>query len=41
MFLHARSLVFAHPVGGAPVTLQAPLPKDLAAFVAAHMKPDA
>ena len=41
MFLHARSLALAHPVGGAPLVLEAPLPKDLAAFVAAHMKPGA
>ncbi|HUP97777.1 MAG TPA: RluA family pseudouridine synthase [Usitatibacter sp.] len=37
MFLHARSLAFAHPITGEPLGLEAPLPKDLAAFAARHM----
>lgn len=34
MFLHAASLVVPHPVSGEPLELAAPLPDDLAAFVA-------
>ena len=34
MFLHARRLAFAHPLTGAPMALEAPLPEDLATFVA-------
>ena len=34
MFLHAESLSFAHPVSGEPVAFHAPLPDDLAAYVA-------
>lgn len=30
--LHARSLAFPHPVGGAPVRLEAPVPPDLVAL---------
>jgi 23S rRNA pseudouridine955/2504/2580 synthase len=35
MFLHARQLTFAHPADGRAMTIDAPLPPDLAAFVAA------
>ncbi len=34
MFLHARQLTFAHPVTGQTATFEAPLPRELAAFVA-------
>ena len=34
MFLHAASLAFAHPLTGAPMRLESPLPADLAAFSA-------
>jgi len=34
MFLHAHQLAFVHPVSGEPVAFEAPLPRDLAAFVA-------
>ena len=34
MFLHAHRLAFLHPVSGDPVAFEAPLPRDLAAFVA-------
>lgn len=34
MFLHAWRLALDHPVGGAPLALEAPLPADLARFVA-------
>ncbi len=37
MFLHAASLAFAHPVTGAPVRLESPLPPELQAFVARHI----
>ena len=33
-FLHAFKLSFAHPITGAPLNFEAPLPKELAAFVA-------
>ncbi len=33
-FLHAAKLAFAHPITGAPLQLEAPLPEELAAFVA-------
>jgi 23S rRNA pseudouridine955/2504/2580 synthase len=33
MFLHARRLTFAHPADGRAMTIEAPLPPDLAAFV--------
>jgi 23S rRNA pseudouridine955/2504/2580 synthase len=33
MFLHAWQLRFAHPVDGRPLAFEAPLPKDLAAYV--------
>ena len=40
MFLHAARLAFAHPLTGAPVALEAPLPRDLERFwqreMAAH-----
>ncbi|MCL2658391.1 MAG: RluA family pseudouridine synthase [Betaproteobacteria bacterium] len=34
MFLHAASLALAHPGSGEPLTLNAPLPPELSAFVA-------
>jgi hypothetical protein len=34
MFLHAHRIGFVHPVTGAEVVIEAPLPADLAAFVA-------
>jgi 23S rRNA pseudouridine955/2504/2580 synthase len=34
MFLHAHTLRFVHPVTGAPVALESPLPEELARFVA-------
>jgi len=34
MFLHAHSIAFAHPLTGEPMTLTAPLPKDLQGFIA-------
>jgi 23S rRNA pseudouridine955/2504/2580 synthase len=37
MFLHARSLAFAHPISGEPVRIEASLPPDLARFAAEHM----
>jgi 23S rRNA pseudouridine1911/1915/1917 synthase len=33
-FLHAAKLAFAHPLTGAPLELEAPLPEELAAFLA-------
>jgi len=33
-FLHAAKLAFAHPLTGAPLRLEAPLPGELAAFLA-------
>ncbi len=33
-FLHAARLAFAHPLGGEPVDVSSPLPKDLAAVLA-------
>jgi 23S rRNA pseudouridine955/2504/2580 synthase len=36
MFLHASRFAFAHPVSGDPVTIAAPLPAELEAFLAAH-----
>ena len=33
MFLHAQRLDFEHPLGGTPVTVEAPLPDDLVAFL--------
>ncbi|HNY46849.1 MAG TPA: RluA family pseudouridine synthase, partial [Casimicrobium sp.] len=32
MFLHAKSFTFDHPVTGASITVEAPLPRELAAF---------
>jgi len=37
MFLHARALEFAHPVGGEKLRLEAALPRDLEAFRVAQM----
>ena len=37
MFLHARALGFAHPLTGAALALESPLPRDLAAFVERHI----
>ena len=34
-FLHAAHLEFAHPLSGAPLSFDAPLPSDLAVFLAA------
>lgn len=34
MFLHAERLQLAHPLTGRPLSLEAPLPEDLAAFLA-------
>jgi len=34
MFLHAAKLTFKHPLSGEPVSLEAPLPPELAAFLA-------
>jgi 23S rRNA pseudouridine1911/1915/1917 synthase len=34
--LHAASITFPHPVTGAPVTVESPLPADMAAYLAAH-----
>jgi 23S rRNA pseudouridine955/2504/2580 synthase len=34
MFLHAAKLNFSHPVSGESVELEAPLPPELASFVA-------
>ena len=39
MFLHAHRLAFDHPLTGAPVELSAPLPQELARFVAALQAP--
>jgi 23S rRNA pseudouridine1911/1915/1917 synthase len=33
-FLHAAKLEFAHPITGAPLRLEAPLPGELSAFLA-------
>ena len=35
MFLHARQLTFTHPVSGSEVTVESPMPAELAKFVAA------
>ncbi|HOB01860.1 MAG TPA: RluA family pseudouridine synthase [Casimicrobium huifangae] len=32
MFLHAKSFTFEHPVTGLPITVEAPLPRELASF---------
>lgn len=37
MFLHARSLSFAHPISGEPVRIESPLPPDLARFLQDHV----
>jgi 23S rRNA pseudouridine955/2504/2580 synthase len=36
MFLHARSLAFAHPITGEPVRVESPLPADLDEFWRRH-----
>ncbi len=33
MFLHAATMTFTHPVSGAKVALESPLPDDLSTFV--------
>jgi len=38
MFLHAASLAFAHPLTGAPLRIESPLPPDLALFSSRYMK---
>ena len=38
MFLHARSLEFAHPLTGEPMRIESTLPKDLADFWSRHSK---
>ncbi len=35
MFLHARRLAFTHPADGREMTIEAPMPSDLSAFLAA------
>ena len=40
MFLHACKLTVRHPITGDPVTFEAPLPSDLAAFVERLNAPD-
>jgi 23S rRNA pseudouridine955/2504/2580 synthase len=34
MFLHAHRIAFVHPLTGAEVMIEAPLPPELAAFLA-------
>jgi 23S rRNA pseudouridine955/2504/2580 synthase len=34
MFLHAQRIEFEHPVDGKPIAVEAPLPVDLAEFLA-------
>jgi 23S rRNA-/tRNA-specific pseudouridylate synthase len=34
MFLHARSMTFHHPVTEARVTVESPLPEELARYLA-------
>jgi 23S rRNA pseudouridine955/2504/2580 synthase len=34
MFLHAARMTFRHPASGEPMTIESPLPPELAAFVA-------
>jgi 23S rRNA pseudouridine955/2504/2580 synthase len=34
MFLHAHSIAFAHPLTGEPMHISAPLPAELAGFIA-------
>ncbi|MGH8765554.1 MAG: RluA family pseudouridine synthase, partial [Burkholderiales bacterium] len=36
LFLHARRIAFAHPVGGERLRLASPLPADMRAFVEAN-----
>jgi 23S rRNA pseudouridine955/2504/2580 synthase len=40
LFLHAASLTFAHPVTGAALTLEAPLPAELATVLDRLTRPD-
>jgi len=40
MFLHAHRLAFTHPVSGEPMAFEAPLPGDLADFLARLDPPD-
>jgi len=37
MFLHARSLAFAHPITGDALRVESPLPGDLEPFRRKHM----
>ena len=39
MFLHARSLEFAHPITRVAVRIESPLPRDLAEFWRGHASP--
>jgi 23S rRNA pseudouridine1911/1915/1917 synthase len=39
-FLHAARLAFSHPVTGAAIEVESPLPEDLAAALAAARRPD-
>ncbi len=41
MFLHARSLAFAHPLSGEPLALASPLPRDLEEFCRQRIDPSA
>ncbi len=41
MFLHARSLAFAHPLSGEPLTFESPLPRDLEEFCRQRIAPAA
>ena len=37
LFLHAWRIAFAHPASGERIAMEAPLPDDMARFVAAHL----
>jgi len=37
LFLHARRLAFKHPISGEPLSLEAPLPQDMQAFVESRL----
>jgi 23S rRNA pseudouridine955/2504/2580 synthase len=41
MFLHAAKLAFLHPLSGEPLTLEAPLPEELRAFLSRLDRKDA
>jgi 23S rRNA pseudouridine955/2504/2580 synthase len=41
MFLHARRLSFVHPISGAHLTLEAPLPPELCGFIEDGARADA